>query len=174
MLLFLFVHGCVPQPIEDLRLVEISRLPASALPPSDSLREALTERGKKVWKVSLSGDANWIEEVGQHELNPYATIVRCGDRDQNVLSLGPYVGHIRVSDYGEGFRDFRPQSGTVRYDIFLPETGRYQSERDPNAPMPSYDLGMERMELCIRIAGGAMLGAYSRSNEVRVEVGGTP
>lgn len=174
LLLFLFVHGCVPEPIADLRLVELSRMPASALPPSDDVREALTKRGEAVWKVSLSGDPDWIREVRQHELNSYATVVRCEERDRTVLSLGPYVGHVPVTYYGDGFEDYRPSSRAVRYDIFLPETGRYRSEKDFNAPMPSYDLGKQQMALCVRIAGGAMHGAYSRSNEVRVEVGRTP
>ena len=169
--LLLFVHACVPEPIADLRAVGVSRMPASALPPSDDLREVLAKRREAVWKISLVGDANWIGEVKQHELNSYATVVRCNERDQAVLGLGPYVGQVRVTYYGDEFRDYRVQSRTARYDIFLPETGRYQSERDPNAPMPSYDLGKQRMTLCVRIAGGAMHGAYNRSNEVRVEVG---
>ena len=174
LLLFLFVHACVPEPITNVRLVDVSRMPASALPPSDDLRETLAERGEGVWRVSLTGDSNWIREVKQHELNSYATAVRCDDRDRTVLSLGPYVGHIRVSSNREGFQDYKPHSRSVRYDIYLPETGRYRSEKDFNAPMPSYDLGRERMALCIRIAGGAMHGAYNRSNEVRVEVGRMP
>jgi hypothetical protein len=173
LLLFLFVHACVPKPITDLRLAEVSRRPASALPPSDDLRETLAERGEAVWRVSLTGDSKWIREVKQHELNSYATVVQCDERDRRLLSLGPYVGHVPVTYYGDGFRDYRPDSRTVRYDIYLPETGRYQSVKDFNAPMPSYDLGKQRNALCIRVAGGAMHGAYNRSNEVRVEVGRT-
>lgn len=174
LLLFFFMHACVPEPIADLRLVEVKRMPASALPPSDDLRDTLTERGEGVWRVSLAGDSNWILEVQQHELNSYATVMRCDEREESVLSLGPYVEQIPVTYYGDGFRDYRPRSRTVRYDIYLPETGRYRSERDFNAPMPSYDLGKQRLALCIRIAGGAMQGAYNRSNEVRVEVGRMP
>ena len=174
LLMFLFVHACVPKPITDLRLVEVRRLPASALPPSDDLRETLTERGEGVWKVSLTGDANWIREVRRHKLNSYATVVRCDERDYRVLSLGPYVGQVPVTYYGDGFGDYRAPSRTVQYDIYLPGTGRYHSEADFNAPMPSYDLGKMRLPLCLRIAGGAMHGAYNRSNEVRVEVGRTP
>lgn len=172
LLLLLCVHACVPEPIADLRLVEVKRVPASTLPPSDDLRETLTDRGEAVWKVSLSGDANWIREVRRHELNSYATVVRCDERDQNVLSLGPYVGQIPVTYHGDGFRDYYAHSRTVRYDIYLPETGRYKSKNDFNAPMPLYDLGKQQLALCIRIAGGAMHGAYNRSNEVRMEVGG--
>ena len=176
LLLFLlsFVHACVPEPIADLRAVEVSRMPASALPPSDDLREALAKRGEAVWRVALVGDANWIGEVKQHELNSYATVVRCDKRDQGILSLGPYVGQVRLTYYGDEFRNYRPQSRSSRYEIYLPETGRYRSERDFNAPMPSYDLGKQRMALCVRIAGGAMHGAYNRSNEVRVDVGKAP
>lgn len=171
LLLLYFVHACVPKPIADLRAVEVSRMPASALPSSDDLGEALRGRGEAIWKVSLTGNADWTREVKQHELNSYATVVRCDDRDRSVFSLGPYIEQIRVTYYGDGFREYRPQSRTVRYDIYLPETGRYRSERDFNAAMPPYDLAKHRMPLCIRIAGGAMHGAYNRSNEVRVEVG---
>lgn len=174
LLLFLFVHGCVPEPITDLRLVGLSRMPASALPASDDRREALIERDEAVWRVSLIGDANWVSEVKQHGLNSYAKVVRCDERDQTVFSLGPYVGQVPVTYYGDGFRDYRPHSPRVRYDVYLPEIGRYRSERDFNAPMPSYHLGKQQMALCIRIAGGAMHGAYNHSNEVRVEIGGTP
>lgn len=171
LLLFLFVHACVPKPITDLRPVNVSRVPASAMPHTDDLRNALMERREAVWKVSLSGDADWIREVRQHELNSYAVVVRCDERDYTVLALGPYVGQVPVTYYGDGFGEFDPASSTVRYDVYLPETGRYRSETDFNAPMPSYDIGSHRMTLCIRIAGGAMHGAYNRSNEVRVEVG---
>ncbi|HYI64725.1 MAG TPA: hypothetical protein VEW71_07555 [Allosphingosinicella sp.] len=172
LLLFLFVYACVPKPITDLRPAEVARVPASALPPTDDLRDTLTRRGEALWKVSLEGDANWIREVRRHELNSYATVVRCDDRDYGVLSLGPYVGLVPVTNYGDGFRDYQPASSIVRYDVYLPETGRYHSEADFNAQMPSYDFGSQRTALCIRIAGGAMHGAYNRSNEVRVEVGG--
>lgn len=173
-LLFLFVYACVPEPITNLRLVEVSRMPATALPPSDDLREILTERHEAIWRVSLSGDSSWIGEVNQHDLNSYANVVRCDNRDQSLLSVGPYVGPILVTDYAEGFGDEPAKSGIVRYDIYLPETWRYTSNRDFNAPMPSYDLSTERIALCIVIAGGAMHGAYNRSNEVRVEVGRMP
>lgn len=174
LVLLLFVHACVPKPIRDLRLVGVSRVPPSALPPLDDLPEAVTERGEAVWKVSLTGDANWIREVRQHELNSYAKVVRCDERDSSVFSLGPYVGQIPVTYYDDGFGGYRPPSRTVQYDIYLPEKFRYYSEADFNAPMPTYDLGKMRLPLCVRIAGGAMHGAHNRSNEVRVEVGRTP
>ncbi|MEO9913181.1 MAG: hypothetical protein ABJF89_10820 [Parasphingorhabdus sp.] len=78
---------------------------------------------------------------------------------------------MAVTYYGDGIREYRPSSSNVQYDIYLPENGRYRSEADFNAPMPSYDLGKQRMTLCLKIAGGAMHGAYNRSNEVRIEVG---
>lgn len=174
LLVFLFAHACVPEPISDLRLLEVSRMPAEELPPSEDLRETLIERDEAVWKISLIGDANWIQEVKQHNLNSYATVVRCDERDQGVLSLGPYVGQVPVTYYSDGSRDYRPHARAARYDIYLPETGRYRSEKDFNAAMPAYDLGGARLSLCLRIAGGAMHGAYNRSNEVRVEVGRTP
>lgn len=168
------MRSCVPQPIADLRLVEVSGLPALALPPSDEFREHLATRGGAVWKVSLKVDSNWMLEVKRHELNSYALVERCDEPDLSVLSLGPYVGLIAATMNSEQFRHYQPPPGTVRYDIFLPETDRYRSKRDFNASMPSYDLGAERMELCIRIAGGAMSGAYNQSNEVRVKLGATP
>lgn len=172
-LLFLFVWTCVPKPITDLRTISITRLAASSLPTSDDLREALTERAEAVWRVSLRGDAQWIREVKQHELNSYATVVRCDDRDKGVLALGPYVGQVRATYRGERFADFEAPTSNIQYDVYLPEAGNYLSQADFNAPMPTYDLGNERLLLCLKIAGGAMHGAYNRSNEVRLEVGGT-
>jgi hypothetical protein len=162
----------VPKAITDLRPLEITRVPASALPVTDDLREAVTKRGEAVWKITLRGDAGWIKEVQRHELNSYVTVVRCDKPDYRIFSLGPYVGQVPVTYHGEGFRDYRPPASTVQYDVYLPETGRYRSQADFNAPMPSYDLGSQRLSLCLRIAGGAMHGAYNQSNEVRVEVGG--
>lgn len=174
LLLFLFLRACVPEPIADLELVESRRVPASALPLSADLRGTLANRGDAVWRVSLDGDANWIREIKQHELNSYANVTRCDDRDRRLLSLGPFVGRVLMSYYGEGFRDYDARSRTVRYDVYLPETGRYRSVKDFNAPMPSYDLGRQRIPLCFRIAGGGMQGAFAHSNEVRVEVGRMP
>lgn len=171
LLLFLFVWACVPKPITDLRPIRVTRVAASTLPVADDLREVLTKRGEAVWKVSLRGDAGWIKQVQRHELNSYATVVRCNERDYSVLSLGPYVGQVPVTYYGEGFRDYRPPASVVQYDVYLPETGSYRSQADFNAPMPTYDLGSQRLSLCLRIAGGAMHGAYNQSNEVRLEVG---
>ena len=173
LLLVLFSWACVPKPIVDLRLIKVTRLPASALPVAAHMGGPLTMRVEAVWKVSLRGDAGWINEVKRHELNSYATVVRCDERDFGVFSLGPYVGQVPVTYYGEGFDNYRPPSRVVQYDVYLPETGDYRSEADFNAPMPSYDLGTQRLLLCLRIAGGAMSGAYNRSNEVRLEVGGT-
>jgi hypothetical protein len=129
------------------------------------------ERGEALWKVSLSGSSDWIEQIRRHELNSYAKIARCDERDFTVFAFGPYVGRVEVSTYGNGFRDFNPTADQVRYDLYLSEASRYRSEADPNAPMPPYDLGKGRMALCIKIAGGAMHGAYAESNEVRVTVG---
>ena len=173
LLLFLFVWSYVPKPITDLRSADVTRVPASALPFDDYLRETLTKRGEAVWKVSLRGDAGWIREVNQHNLNSYAIVVRCDDRDRGVLGLGPYVGQVPVTYKGEGLREYRPPAKIVQYDVYLPETGRYLSQADVNAPMASYDLGSQRLMLCLKIAGGAMHGAYNQSNEVRLMVGGT-
>ncbi len=172
LLLLLYVHACVPRPITDLRAVALARVPASALPRGVDLRHTVMEREEAFWKVSLAGDANWVREVKRHTLNSYADVVRCDAQDYRLLSLGPYVGTVEVTTYGDTFDGFEPMADTVQYDVYLPETARYSSEKDVNAPMPSYDLGSQRIPLCLRIAGGAMHGAYNRSNEVRVEVGG--
>jgi hypothetical protein len=173
LLLFLFVYACVPKPITDLRTTQVTRVPASSLPPSNDLRDTWIS-GEFLWKVSLAGDASWIREVRRHELNSYPIVVRCDDRDIGIFGLGPYAGPVQVTYYSEGFQDYQPTSSIEQYDVYLPETGRYRSQADSNAPMPSYDLGRQSLTLCISLAGGAMHGAYGRSNEVRVVVGRQP
>jgi len=171
LLVFLFVWSCVPRPITNLHPVSIARVPAMALPAEDYLRKRLIEEGQSVWRISLRGDAHWIDEVRKHELNSYATVLRCDQLDYELLSQGPYVGTVLVSYYGDGFGAYRPSAKTVTYDVYLPERGQYKSQRDFNAQTPSYDLARQRLHLCLRIAGGAMHGAYNRSNEVRLDVG---
>lgn len=170
-LIFAFIYACVPRPIADLRAVGVSRVPASMMPPGEDMRDTLMRRGEFVWKLSFSGDAGWIDEVRRHELNSYAVVVRCDNRDASLFALGPYVGQVRVTYYDQGFRAYRPSSAAERYDIYLPETGAYLSVTNANARGPEYDFRVQRMTLCIRIAGGAMHGAYGRSNEVSVGVG---
>jgi hypothetical protein len=171
LLLFLYAFACVPTSITDLRPIAASRVTASSLPPTDRSRDYMMNRGEAAWKVSLIGDANWMREVRQHELNSYATVLRCDDRDKGLFSLGPYVGKVRITYYDTGFRNIRPPTGRVTYDIYVPETGSYSSHADINAPMPDYDLSKTPMTLCISIGGGAMTGVFGRSNEVRVRVG---
>lgn len=170
LLLLLYVHACMPKRITDLRVVSVSRVPASALPQGIDLSHTVMEREEAFWKVALAGGAQWVREVTRHELNSYAA-VRCDLPDYRLLSLGPYVGAVEVTTQGDTIDRFEPLADTLQYDVYLPETARYSSEEHVNAPMPSYDLGSERVPLCLRIAGGAMHGAYNRSNEVRVEVG---
>jgi len=170
MLIPLFIYACVPQRITDLQLAHASRLPASALPRGDDLRDTLVAHRESVWKLTFSASAGWVGQVRQHELNSYFIVVRCDRPDDSLLGLGPYVGPIKIAAYGQGFEGFRPESSTLLYDLYLPETGQYSSKRDPNAPRPSYDLGRQRLTLCISIAGGSMMGAYARSNEVRVTI----
>jgi hypothetical protein len=172
MLILLFIHTCVPKALTDLKLVAVQRIPADLLPRSDDLRVTLSRRGETLLKISLSGSAHWIEQVRRHELNGYANVVRCDDPDRMVFNLGVYSGEVPVSYYGEGFSGYHPFAPTLVYDIYVPATGRYGSVADPNAHGPDYDLTRERMTLCLRIAGGAMHGAYGRSNEVRVDLGG--
>ena len=170
-LLVLYVHACVPEPIADLRAAEVRRVPASALPEAGVRRNSLARRGEILWKLSLEGDADWISQVRQHELNSYATVVRCDQRDYGIDAFGPYVGQVRVSAQNDALEGLSPTSATLRYDIYLAEAGRYRSQADFNAPMPSYDLATQRLPLCVTIAGGAMHGAYNRSNEVHVRLG---
>lgn len=169
--LFLIIRGCAPRPISDLRLSSITRVPASAAPLANDLREAMSNRGESVWKVSLVGNADWINQVKWHELNSYPTVVRCDQRDFGVLALGPYVGQIPVTPYEKRLADYHPPSSRIPYYVYLPETGRYISQSDPNASMPPYNLSRGHTSLCLRIAGGSMIGAYARSNEVRLELG---
>jgi hypothetical protein len=169
LLIFLFVHACVPKAITDLTLVEVRRVPVEANPGS-GVHPA--RRGGPVWRLSFEGSAHWVGEVRQHQLNGYATVARCDNRDVELHALGPYVDEVEIGVYADGFATLDPGNRRkLRYDIYLPEAGRYSSARDANAPMPRYDLTQERLELCTRIVGGAMHGAYGRSNEVRVLVG---
>jgi len=170
-LVILYVSACVPEPITDLRAVEVRRVPASAFPEPGELRNALMGRGEVLWKLSFEGDADWTGEVRQHNLNSYANAVRCDLRDYGLDTFGPYVGKIPITTQHEAIQIFKPTSKTLRYDIYTTEAGSYRSVADFNAPMPSYDLTRERIPLCIRIAGGAMHGAYNRSNEVRLVIG---
>ena len=172
LLIFAFIYAWVPRPIADLQTVSVSRIPASMLPPAEDLRDTLMRRGEFVWRLVFSGDANWIEEVRRHELNSYPVVVQCDNRDNSLFALGPYVGQVRAT-YGDGFRNYRPRASAERYEIYLPETGLYRSVTDFNAGGPTYDLRNRHMTLCVRIAGGAMHGAYTHSNEVRVDVGGS-
>lgn len=64
-----------------------------------------------------------------------------------------------VTYYGEEFRDYCPPASIVQYNVDLPETGRYRSQADFNAPVPSHDLVSQRLSLGPTIAGGAMQGA---------------
>lgn len=171
LLLLLYSYGCVPKRITDLRAAGLSRISAADLPAAEDLREPLRQRGESVWKLVLSGDGRWVREVRTHELNSYPIVVRCDRPDRELLALGPYVGEARLTYHGHGF-DQLTDASSLRYDVYLPETGRYRSAKDFNAPMPWYDLGREKLPLCVSIAGGAMTGAYNRSNEVRVMVGG--
>lgn len=178
LVVFVFVWSCVPKPITDLRVLSAIKVPASDIVLTDDevsdLLAAWVRRDKVIWKVTLSGDANWIEEVRQHDLNSYAVVVLCERRDNAVFSLGPYFGQVPVTAFGKLFEEVRPSSGTVEYDVYLPEAGRYQSRADPNAPMPDYNLTRGDKPLCLKIAGGAMHGAYGESNEVRLDLGKKP
>jgi hypothetical protein len=164
-------------PIRDLALVEVRRVHAAELPETglrvdSSLRAKYIREDATLQRITLSGTAKWISEVTRQELNSYPIIVRCDRRDAEVFSLGPYISGDPIPIELEESEAASPASGTALYTIYLPETSRYTSRRVLNAKMPTYDLRAERIELCIRLAGGAMHGAYGESNEVRVLVGG--
>lgn len=173
-LLFLYSYACVPKRISDLRVVGLARISAADLPPAEEMRRWLALRGEAVWKLALAADAGWIGEVRSQELNSYPVVVRCDHPDWELLALGPYVGQTRLTYSGDGLDALVDGNGSVHYDIYLPETGHYRSQNDFNAAMPPYDLRTEKLALCVSIAGGAMTGAYNRSNEVRVVVGEQP
>ncbi len=169
---FLFFFACVPDPISDLTLVEVKRLPASSLPPGEDLRDEMARRGEAVWRLSFSGEAGWMRQLRRHEMNGYAKVLRCDDRKVEVLALGPYVGNVKASYYGEGFEAFDPgESRTFRYDVYIPSKGTYHSSINANEWLSPHDFDREQVELCVRLAGGSMLGAYNESNEARATIG---
>ncbi|WP_152569594.1 MULTISPECIES: hypothetical protein [Sphingomonas] len=167
----LYLYACVPVPLANLRAVHVQRLSAAALPAQDDLRETLVQRGEAVWKVTLAGSSDWINQIRRHELNGYAVVVPCDAPDIELFASGPYQGITKVSYYGRGFNALRSTAGDTTYDLYVPETGTFILRADVNKHMSDYDLGRERLNLCVSLAGGAMTGAYARSNEVRVEVG---
>lgn len=171
LLLFLFTWGCEPRAFTDLRIVRVSKVPASSMPTAYG--QAIPTNGAEALKISLSGSQQWLRDVRRLEMNTYAIVLRCDHRDAELYSEGPYVGLLRVSPYQEQLWDHPPSRQLVQYDVYLPERSSYTSQGDFNAAMPPYDLRRESLLLCISIAGGSMVGAYGRSNEVRVLVGQT-
>jgi hypothetical protein len=167
LLLFLFLWGCEPRAFSDLRIVGVDRVPTSALPRAEGPR---FDEGD-VLKISLSGSAQWIRDVRRLEMNTYPIVVRCDDRGVELYADGPFVGRSLLSPYDDHFSNLTSSTMSAQYDLYLPERGRYSFRSDPNASAPTYDLGHERIPLCVSIAGGSMAGAYGRSNEVRLEIG---
>lgn len=169
LLLFLFTWGCEPRAFTDLRIVGVSKVSASSMPTAYG--RAIPTNGADALKITLSGSQKWLRDVRRLEMNTYAIVVRCNYRDGELYSEGPYIGFLRVSPYEERLWDHPPSTKLVQYDVYVPERSSYRSQRDFNAPMPTYDLRRQRLQLCISIAGGSMAGAYGRSNEVRVLAG---
>lgn len=155
-------------PISDLRVASVERIAASALPADDPVRGALIERGESLWRVTLSGSAGWIGEVGRLTLNTYPIVRRCDDPDKELFTTDVYVDGVRLSP--ETSESLRTRPAAAEYTIYISEKGQYRSARDFNARLPDYDLEATPAELCIRIAGGAMHGAYGQSNEVRLKL----
>lgn len=153
-------------PIPDLRVVSVQRVSASALPAENALRKILIERGEWLWRVNLEGSSAWIGEVGRLTLNTYPIVRRCDDSDKEIVATHVYVGGVALTP--ETSEGLRTRSAAAEYTVYINEKGQYQSTRNANAKMPAYDLNATPAELCIRIAGGAMHGAYGQSNEVRV------
>lgn len=171
-LLLLCASGCELAPIDDLRVAEVRHVPAAQVPDLE-LAATMADRGEAAWRVSLEGGAGWATTIRRYEMNGYALVVRCDDRNSTLFALGPYVGSMKIA-YGSGpkFESWNPGNrSTVRYDIYIPESGIYRSAADFNAPMPAYDLRKGGAELCIKLGGGAMTGFNARSNEVRLTLG---
>lgn len=169
LVLFLFVWGCEPRAFTDLRIVSITRVPASQAPRAYG--RPIPTDGADLLKISLSGSQQWLRDVKRLEINTYAIIVRCDHRNARLYTEGPYIGFLRVSPYQEQLWNEPSSTKLVQYDVYAPERSSYTSIADPNARMSTYDLRRERMLVCISIAGGSMAGAYGRSNEVRVLIG---
>lgn len=162
--------SCVPVGPRDLRVQFIRAVPASALPTSeDGLREAFQKRGEQLVEIMLQGDKTWVDWVGRLEMNGYANVWKCGQRDWTLFSLGPYVGDIAVTDFDPNLPKLRnSRQADLIYRIYLPVRGEYHSEVDFNKRMPSYDLGRKPVDVCLELAGGNMAGMYARSNTIRI------
>lgn len=155
-------------PIRDLRVASAQRIAASALPADDPVRGALIARGESLWRVTLSGSTGWIGEVGRQDFNTYPIVRRCDDPDKELYATHVYVDGIELTPETSG--RLSKTSATAEYTIYISEKGEYQSARNANAKMPEYDLKTMPIELCIRIAGGAIHGAYGQSNEVPLKL----
>jgi len=167
----LFVTKCVPRPINDLEVLNVSRLTDQQ---SIKIRRDIQDTtGFEVshailWHVQLSGNANWINEVQKHELNGYFIAKNCAHQDWGIFGYGPFADGTEVGAYGESIENVDvSERPTIIYDVYIPETGRYRSAKNFNSKQPTYNLNEDLVEICLSIAGGAMHGAYGKSNEVR-------
>lgn len=167
----LFVIKFVPQPINNLEVINVSR---STDRRSIEIRKDIQDRtGFEVpheilWHVQLRGNANWINEVQKHELNGYFIAKSCARRDWELFGYGPFADGIEASAYGKGIENIdASKRPSIIYDLYFPETGRYRSAKNFNSKQPAYNLHEDLVEVCLSIAGGAMHGAYGKSNEVR-------
>jgi hypothetical protein len=173
---FLAVRIWWVTPIRDLAVADARWLPAASLPvdePSDTaLRRSLIAEANPLLRITLTGSSGWVDEIRDKELHPYAIIARCDQPDLQLFALGPYVGAASLAIERHASRDRPALPATIGYSLYLPQRGRYISQKDPNAASVPYDLAVERLPLCIRLAGGAMTGAYGESNLVRLTAGG--
>lgn len=159
----LFVTKFVPQPINDLKVINVGRLTEQQSVKIG--RDIRDKTGYEVshttfWRVQLQGKANWVTEVQKHELNGYVIARNCAHKDWEVFGYGPFVDGVEVGAYGIGIETIdiskRP---SVIYDVYFPETGRYKSAKNFNSKQPAYNLNDDLVEVCLTIAGGAMHGA---------------
>ena len=164
-----YAVGLIPPGMTDMVLVEARVVQQASVPES---RGPPAPHGPFL-RITFRSGRNLIAMAQDSELNTYAMVVDCANRDLTLFAYGPYHRGLHTAVYTDREnprfeRLHREQAGHYDYQIYLPMRGRFRSEADFNRPMPAYDLRSGRRTLCVRLGGGNMAGAHFRSNEIHL------